>query len=168
MAVYSYLLYLLVRLIDERIKMHVKRGIGQANKMNNNPLNIRVSGNKWFGKNTKEGDTFESFVDESDGFRSGFIILYNYIGMGFNTLRKMITEYAPPSDNNPTDAYISNVSKWANVNPDMILTKDSYVPFASDIIAGMFRQEQGREPSAEDVQKILEGFQLFKTKFSIS
>jgi hypothetical protein len=165
LTVLVFLFYFVIRIINKRIKFHVNRGIGQAKQMNNNPLNIRTSDNKWMGKNTQLGDAFESFSDSSFAFRAGLVLLYNYIGMGYDTLAKMITEYAPPSDNNPTEAYIKNVSGWSGVPFDLVLTRNSFPAFAVDIISAMARQEQGKDPDAE---KVKEGFDMFKNKYKIS
>lgn len=87
---------------------------------NHNPLNIRVGWN-WKGETPVNSDgAFEQFVNDAYGFRAGFRIIHN----GFkakpprDTIRKIITRWAPPSDGNDTDNYIAIVSKRAAINPD--------------------------------------------------
>lgn len=78
---------------------------------NNNPLNVRISSrNNWNGKiqNNTDG-VFEQFTDMAYGYRAALITLRNYISNGFNTIAKMISRWAPESDNNNTAAYINNV-----------------------------------------------------------
>lgn len=98
--------------------MALPRGI-----RNNNPLNIR-KGNNWKGEKKIQADPqFEEFESAEFGIRAGFIMLQNYIngrldhGARYNTIRKIITKFAPPSENN-TKGYIEAVCKWSGLYPD--------------------------------------------------
>ena len=81
---------------------------------NNNPGNIRVSNAKWQGKLAIEDNTdgvFEQFETMEQGIRALFVLLRTYITKkGLNTVRKIITTYAP-SNENDTKAYIKNVCR---------------------------------------------------------
>lgn len=101
--------------------MALPRGI-----RNNNPLNIR-KGNNWKGERERQTDTaFEEFESMQMGLRAGFIILRNYQRtslapkMRANTIRKIITRWAPASENN-TQAYIDIVAKRSGLNPDELI-----------------------------------------------
>ena len=49
------------------------------------------------------------------GYRAIFKILFNYYrNYKLDTIRKMITRWAPPEDNNHTEAYIKTVSATPN------------------------------------------------------
>ena len=83
---------------------------------NNNPLNIR-KGNDWRGERHPQRDpAFEEFESMEWGIRAGFIILrkyirgYNGLTEKFNTIEKIISRWAPSSENN-TQAYIEAVVK---------------------------------------------------------
>lgn len=89
---------------------------------NNNPLNIR-KGNKWQGLRDFPTDTeFDEFVSMEYGFRAAFKIIFTYIQRGDDTMRKIITRWAPPSENN-TAAYIRFVANKHFVSPDYVLSK---------------------------------------------
>lgn len=101
--------------------MALPRGI-----RNNNPLNI-VKGNSWKGERANQSDKrFEEFESMAMGLRAGFVLLRNYIeGTGtrptkFNTIRKIICRWAPPSENY-TQRYIDNVCKWSGLLPDEVV-----------------------------------------------
>lgn len=90
---------------------------------NNNPLNIR-KGNNWKGERQNQTDkSFEEFVSMEYGIRAGFVLLRNYITgysgktTPFDTVRKIVKRWAPPSEN-ATQKYIDFVAKDMNVSPD--------------------------------------------------
>lgn len=98
--------------------MALPRGI-----RNNNPLNI-VKGNNWKGERKNQTDTrFEEFESMEMGLRAGMVLLRNYIEgtkarpTKFNTIRKIVSRWAPPSENY-TQRYIDNVCKWSGLLPD--------------------------------------------------
>lgn len=68
---------------------------------NNNPGNLRVTPDKWVGKiplsqNTDLNKSFEQFTEIKYGIRAMLIDLLGDIGKGKDTIRKLISEYAPP------------------------------------------------------------------------
>ena len=86
---------------------------------NNNPLNIE-KGNSWQGERNPQTDRrFEEFISLEYGLRAGFIILRKYMsrppkGYGLDTLARIITRWAPNSENN-TANYIRIVSTRSQV-----------------------------------------------------
>lgn len=86
---------------------------------NHNPLNIRI-GNTWLGEVAHPTESeFEQFVHDKYGLRAGFIILRRYIRRyKKNTIRKMITTWAPTCEN-PTEMYINYVSHASGIDPDI-------------------------------------------------
>lgn len=89
---------------------------------NHNPLNIR-KGCNWLGEATNPTDTaFEVFQADVYGLRAAFCIVRTYIKKHHcNTLRKIITRWAPPQDHNDTAAYIATVTEHSGINPDITL-----------------------------------------------
>lgn len=77
------------------------------NVRNNNPLNIRHnSGNQWQGAAGDDGE-FVIFQSPEYGFRAAFKLLMTYKERyGLNTISEIVNRWAPPSDDNHTDAYI--------------------------------------------------------------
>lgn len=78
---------------------------------NNNPGNIRKDGTHWKGEVEPSRDAaFKQFESMAWGYRAMFKCLNTYSRKyGLDTIRKMISRWAPPSEND-TDAYIRNES----------------------------------------------------------
>lgn len=90
---------------------------------NNNPGNLIRTSNKWVGKIAFDKSTdkkFEQFTSLEYGVRAMILDLINDINKGKNTVRKLISEYAPAFENN-TMAYINSVASSLNVSPDFQL-----------------------------------------------
>ena len=93
---------------------------------NNNPVNIRISTNKWNGKISPNTDgVFEQFIDMVHGYRAALVLLRGkgYINGGLNTIRKMITKFAPANENY-TAGYIADVSKMTGIDPDAVISRN--------------------------------------------
>ena len=101
---------------------------------NNNPLNIRLSKDKWQGQinaNVNDNDNNSSLKGESDfcqfytmeyGWRAAFVILCRtYYGKyGLKTIRDIVSRWAPAKENN-TEAYIRHVSDYTGISPNKVL-----------------------------------------------
>lgn len=93
---------------------------------NNNPLNIR-HGSNWKGLRPKQTDpSFCQFESMQMGIRAAYRLMRNHI-LGFsgtrpkmNTLRKLISVWAPPSEN-ATDKYVRHVSTLTGIDPNAII-----------------------------------------------
>lgn len=110
---------------------------------NNNPLNIR-KGNNWKGERQNQTDkSFEEFVSMEYGIRAGFVLLRNYITgysgktTPFDTVRKIVKRWAPPSEN-ATQKYIDFVAKDMNVSPDMKISFKDKKTMVSLVYAMIF------------------------------
>lgn len=90
---------------------------------NNNPGNIRDSDN-WQGEIGVDAAGFTIFKDCSWGLRALAIDLSTKIRTGYNTIRKIITRYAPPNEND-TEAYISSVVGYTGMGSNTELTADA-------------------------------------------
>jgi len=85
---------------------------------NNNPGNLRP-GDNWQGMTGTNGG-FLVFKDISYGIRAMAIdIAGDIVSDGLNTLRKLITEYAPPSEND-TALYISRMVQYTGFSADQV------------------------------------------------
>lgn len=90
---------------------------------NCNPLNIRRSADKWQGLSATQDDpAFFSFLGMCYGWRAAFVILTRsyYQKRGLNTIRKIISRWAPNNENN-TEGYIKRVSQISRVAADDVL-----------------------------------------------
>lgn len=85
---------------------------------NNNPLNIRISSNKWIGKATPSTDpAFEQFDTIEHGIRAAFCIIRTYIiKHGCRTVHDLITRWAPAADGNNVEAYVAQVLRISNTS----------------------------------------------------
>lgn len=94
---------------------------------NNNPVNIDYNAaNKWLGQIGKEPEgRFSQFNDMVHGYRAALVLLRGkgYISGGNNTIRKIITKFAP-SNENYTESYIANVSRLTGIDADRVINKN--------------------------------------------
>ena len=122
------------------------RGIG-----NNNPLNIRHSSSRWKGMARDQTDpSFVRFTSMAYGYRAAFVLLRTYrTKYGCNTIRKIISRWAPPKENN-TEAYIRHVSQWSGIEPDKLIAGQDANAYIK-IVAAMARVENGQEANMEEV-----------------
>lgn len=85
---------------------------------NKNVYNIRYNNlNKWIGLVGKDKDGFCIFDTHEHGCRAAVILLRNYLRKGINTPAKIISRFAPASEND-TNAYISSVCTYGLLRPD--------------------------------------------------
>lgn len=112
-------------------------------KRNNNPGNLKDFGIKWQGAVVPGPDKpWAHFIRMKWGIRAMLKDLQNdYRVDGMRTLRKLITVYAPSSENN-TALYVSQVSGWTGINADAIFA-DTYANWKKIAIA-MARKETGK------------------------
>lgn len=123
----------------------------------NNPLNIRyVAGQNWKGKVTPPAvgkyGTYERFRDLVYGYRAALVLLRGdgYINKGINTIRKIITKFAPAEDHNHTENYIVNVSKLTGIDPDVVIARNdkdklTKIVYAMSICENGYKDEDGND-----------------------
>lgn len=135
----------------------------------NNPMNLRYSErNHWVGQ-TGQSNGFCCFESVDYGFRAAFITLKNYGKNGYNTIRKIVTRWAPPLEN-PTQTYIRYVAlRMANLGycdsgnwRDMADTRlDMKNPeILIDLIMYMTKFESGNHVQAKEIRHLLRPFGL--------
>lgn len=78
---------------------------------NNNPGNIRHSSSKWKGMSDVQRDSaFVTFESRAYGYRALLALLRTYIKQHrLRNIARIIGRWAPPEDNNDTEAYIQRV-----------------------------------------------------------
>lgn len=126
---------------------------------NNNPGNIRQNSDNFLGEIKPSADpSFKQFESIEYGYRAIFVTLNTYQKRyGLSTIRAMISRWAPPKDNNDTEAYIRAVSSESGVPENSHITstnKDVMIP----IVAAMSRVENGVTANITEVQR---GWDLF-------
>lgn len=122
-------------------KSNLSRGI-----RNNNPGNLVMTKDLWLGKisyseNTDLDKKFEQFTEVKYGIRAMLIDILGDIGKGKNTIKKLISEYAPPNENN-TSKYVSVVSKAMGMKPDEIIKQVDFT-FMMQLAKAIIKHENG-------------------------
>ena len=102
---------------------------------NNNPANIRHSHFKWLGLSKVQLDKeFCTFDTMSFGIRALLITLRTYYNKHHcNTIRKVISRFAPSCENN-TENYIKFVCDYWSFDPDFKLSLKSCLLLAIPIM----------------------------------
>ena len=129
------------------MKKELPRGL-----RNNIPGNIRINNDLFQGEIRPSKDkSFKQFDSMAHGYRAIFKILRSYCkNYHLNTIRKMITRWAPPEDNNHTEAYIMAVSDYAGIPADDSINVNDREQMIR-IVSGMSRVENGREAEMSDI-----------------
>jgi len=84
---------------------------------NNNPGNIRLTGDRWQGMAATQTDgAFVQFTHPKYGFRAMTRVLRNYQRQGINTVDSIISRWAPSNENH-TAAYVKFVSNYTGIAP---------------------------------------------------
>lgn len=88
---------------------------------NNNPGNIRLSNQTFQGEVKSDDKAFKKFKSMAYGYRALIKILQTYeTKYGYNTIRKIITHWAPNNENN-TSSYIRRVCDETYYKADQIV-----------------------------------------------
>ena len=120
---------------------------------NNNPGNLRISSSAWVGKVPVAQNTdkaFEQFVSLKYGIRALILNVRGAITRGQNTLQKLISAYAPASENN-TAAYINAVAKESGLAPSQAIPDNKEV--LAKIIVAITRMENGSPVSLSQFEE---------------
>ena len=125
--------------------MNLPRGI-----RNNNPGNIR-HGSNWQGLNPNSRNidpAFCVFTSSVYGIRALAKVLINYKKIHrLNTVRQIISRYAPPNENQTT-AYIQSVAKQLGVVPDTVIDVEER-GVLTVFIKAIIRMENGIQPYSD-------------------
>ena len=122
---------------------------------NNNPLNIRHNADVFKGEIKGNDKSFKTFSTMAYGYRAAFVTLATYLTRDLNTIEKIISRWAPPSENN-TQSYIATVVKFSGIPKDKILTADDGADYIL-IVAAMSFVENGHNAN---FNRIKVGFAL--------
>lgn len=111
---------------------------------NNNPGNIRKSGDAWQGLAAVQDDpAFFKFTDARYGVRAlGKILQTHRNKYGLQTVRDIIARWAPSIENNTT-SYVSSVARALNVKPDDVIDVYARLP---ELAAAIIKHENGSNP----------------------
>ncbi|MDY9596947.1 lytic transglycosylase catalytic [Escherichia coli] len=121
----------------EQYAQATKRG-----ERNNNPGNLNFAGQAGASLE-RPGGRFARFETAFDGLRALARQLMLYVGRGINSVEKIISTWAPASDNNNTTAYIRAVSQRLGVDPRAALNM-SDPQTMSALMSSIIQHENGR------------------------
>jgi hypothetical protein len=107
---------------------------GPLGLRHNNPGNLMPNGVE------------ESFPTMAAGLDAMAKLLVKYGRAGANTIRSVISRYAPASAGNPTASYIRNVAAALGLSPDASLNLALHPERLARLMGVMIRQEQGVMP----------------------
>lgn len=130
-------------MVSDVVSVLEKRGI-----RNNNPGNLVITNIDWKGKVPVSKNTdgkFEQFTQPLWGIRAMFMDIRGDIEKdGLNTIRKLITAYAPKIENN-TAAYIQAVVNRVGIGADARIMPAHYLSLLKAII----HHENGKQPYSD-------------------
>jgi len=111
----------------------------------NNPGCIRRNDAiRWRGQTAIPQDPdFVSFIAPEWGIRAICRILMSYQREGIATLRQAVYRWAPPSDGNPTDRYLSNLCNACSLEADAPILLTAHLP---ELVTAIGKQECGIFP----------------------
>ena len=111
----------------------------------NNPGNLRPGITPWLGEIAPDGG-YCRFIDPEHGIRALCKTLLAYqTKHGLNTIRGIITRWAPAADNNDTEAYIRTVSGDAGIAADNQLDLND-ASVLSSLAMAIIQHENGVQP----------------------
>lgn len=129
-------------------KQPIKRTKGGVN----NPGNLRNTSIKWGGEVTLPSDTFESFDTIENGIRAMYANLQAYANLhNIRTIRGIINRWAPATDGNNVNNYISRVVNETGIGADDQLSMFDY----PKVIVAMSKVEATYPVQLDTVKKAL-------------
>ena len=125
---------------------------------NCNPGNIRLSNEKYVGEIKGEDTAFKTFKNMAYGYRALLRDIRTKINRGVNTVEKIITIYAPPSENQ-TQAYINAVAQKVGVRPN-----ESILPSEYNLIKIACAISTIENGIKADIMQVKEGYKIIDSK----
>jgi hypothetical protein len=121
----------------------------------NNPGNIRTSYVFYRGEiRPSSNSSFKQFDTIVHGYRAIFELLHHYILIDYCTISAIISRYAPSSDHNDTNAYISLVCVKCKCLPNAVVSIDDS-SLLIQLVAAISYVENGSNP---DLSLVIQGF----------
>ena len=123
----------------------------------NNIFNIRKGPNKWTGE-TGARKGFVEFETREHGIRAWIVLMRTYrLKHRCGTVRAIITRYAPPTDNNDTQAYIKYCRERVyKSDTTWLSTTADYVRLG----CAMAKMETGTVLTAQDIYDVMRKFNV--------
>ncbi|ENF7816143.1 hypothetical protein ABR157_001906 [Enterobacter soli] len=110
---------------------------------NNNPGNLNYVGQEGASREGGEGGRFAVFESMQHGVAALYKQLQLYFKRGINTLSSIVKTYAPASDNNNVDAYISALTRATGKGANEVLDSGDTATMAR-LMKGIVDHENGK------------------------
>lgn len=110
---------------------------------NNNPGNLNFANQSGATKEGGEGGRFAVFESMQHGIAALYKQIQIYFKKGINTLSSIVKTYAPASDNNNVDAYISALTKATGKGANEVLDSGDTATIAR-LMKGIVDHENGK------------------------
>lgn len=124
--------FLLLPFLKQKIKVPFTGSDQTRGVRNNNPMNLRQTDINWRGESKQDNDPeFEEFDSMMLGVRAGLRNMRTWHERGKNTLEKLITIWAPPSENK-TEEYIQFMERETGLSrsQEIYFTQEMIYPIA--------------------------------------
>jgi hypothetical protein len=132
----------------DNLVSNVTKALEPRGIRNNNPGNLVLTTIAWKGKVPNAQNTdgkFEQFTQPLWGIRAMFMDVRGDIEKdGLNTIRKLITVYAPAFENN-TAAYIQSVVNQVGIGADTKIQSANYL----NLLKAIINHENGKQPYSD-------------------
>lgn len=118
-----------------------------------NPGNLRPTSVLWQGeiKATGANPNYCVFEDATYGIRAIAEVMLTYRNVHkLNTLRGIISRWAPPLDDNPTDAYVRAMVDYVGCGPDAMIDVTNPTTMQA-VVRGIIREENAGYVYPDDV-----------------
>ncbi|EBN2015674.1 hypothetical protein DMK32_16365 [Salmonella enterica] len=133
--------------IFDKTGIEIPRGDGYKSAprgiRNNNPGNLNYAGQAGATMEGGEGGRFAVFESMQHGVAALYKQLQLYFKRGINTLSSIVKTYAPASDNNNVDAYISSLTKATGKGANEVLDSGDTATIAR-LMKGIVDHENGK------------------------
>lgn len=118
---------------------------------NNNPGNIRP-GQGFKGEVGDDGEGYARFDTIENGIRAIAVDLLTKMSNAIDTVREIVTKYAPPTEND-TAAYIKSVCAATGFKEDEILNLN-HIEQLRKVVRAIIVHENGRCPYSDAVIEV--------------
>jgi hypothetical protein len=124
---------------------------------NNNPGNLTYVGQEGATREDGEG-RFAKFKTQREGLEALAKQLRAYGGRGLDTIREVVTTYAPASEND-TKSYINQLAQFMGIDPDEKFDVRSDPAALAMLMKGIIKHENGYNPYSSEQVNAAAGMQ---------
>jgi hypothetical protein len=142
--------------LDRYMHDHPAGGGSNATRgfRNNNPLNLHYVPGQ-IGSLGADETGVGIYPSMEAGIAQEVRQLKSYAAQGDNTIRKIVSRWAPSSDGNDVEGYVANVSRWTGIDQNRVLDLNDRTTLAM-LVNAMSKQENSASPNSLDLLRGIE------------